>query len=349
MRETLPHGTTLAWRDGALVTRCDRAGAVQAEAVWDDGALVSMRVVGHGGAGLVLDGARVDHPVLGASHALSVDGAIVAYASAIDWRTPTAIPAIDRPAALPPGTGTMLLDQLARCAHAAGVAALRYAGPYPTAALWASLGASFRTDGREVDFTADASARWAGGALPAIAIDFAPTPHERVPVAPGVTVQLRDGVERAVIDGATFDRGSGVRRLVPTDDGWAAVLWLGDRAWGTRARLAVDGALVERVALPPATGEPAGQTLPPALATALRELVDDALPAPLTSAAIAHLPIVWGDPGLAAAADRGDHLLLHVGLWQHLAPHGLARVALAIAEALTPLATARAVTALTRR
>ncbi len=349
MRETLPFGTTLEWRDGALVTRRDRDGAVQAEAVWDGDALGSMRVRGAGGEELTLDGARRDHPVLGAVQTLRVDGAVVAYASAIDWRAPTAIPAIDRPAALPPGTGTMLLDQLARCASAAGVAALRYAGPYPTAALWASLGHSFRTDGREADFTADATARWGGGALPAIAIDFAPAPHERIAVAPGVVVQLRDGVERAMIDGATFDRHGGVRRLVPRDDGWAAVLWLGDRAWGTRARLGVDGALIDRTPLPPAIGEPAGQVVPPALAAALRDLVDDALPTPLTSAAIAHLPIVWGDPGLTAAADRGDHLLLHVGLWQHLAPHGLARVALAIAEALTPLAAVRAITALTRR
>ena len=58
------------------------------------------------------------------------------------------------------------------------------------------------------------------------------------------------------------------------------------------------------------------------------------------------------DPGVvraliaAAARDRGDQVIVHVGLWHHLAPRGLARVALALAEALTPIAAARAVAAL---
>ena len=55
MRETLPFGTTLEWRDGALVTRRDRDGAVQAEAAWDGEALGSMRVIGPGGAALTLE------------------------------------------------------------------------------------------------------------------------------------------------------------------------------------------------------------------------------------------------------------------------------------------------------
>ncbi|MBK9037359.1 MAG: hypothetical protein IPL61_39980 [Myxococcales bacterium] len=348
MIETLAHGTTLTWRDGRLVARHGADGAPQAELRWADDRLVAMRVAGFGPRALALDGAIVDHPVLGPAHALHVDATPCAHLSALAWARPTAIPAIDRPGALPAGTGTMLLDVLARLAAAAGVAALRYAGPYPTAALWASLGHSLRADGDEATFTADAAARWHGGALAPIAIDFAPAPHERVARGPGVIAQLRDGLERVIIDGIGFERGAGVRRLVAVDDGWAAALWFGDRAWGEVGRFGVDGAVRARTQLPPADGDPAGQALPPALQAALLELCAAALPAPLTPAAVADVPIVWGDAGLAAAADRGDRIVLHVGLWHHLAPHGLARVALALAEALTPVAAARAVAALTR-
>ena len=150
------------------------------------------------------------------------------------------------------------------------------------------------------------------------------------------------------LDGVAFDRGAGVRRLVPVDGGWAAALWFGDRAWGELGRFADDGAVRARTSLPPADAAPAGQVLPPALVAALQGLIADALPAPLTPAALAQVPIVWGDAGPAAAADRGDRIVLHVGLWHHLAPHGLARVALALAEALTPIATTRAAAALAR-
>jgi hypothetical protein len=88
----------------------------------------------------------------------------------------------------------------------------------------------------------------------------------------------------------------------------------------------------------PAEGDPAGQVLPPTLVEPLLAVVAEALPPPLTVDAVGATPIVWGDPGLTAAADRGDRIVLHVGLWHHLAPRGMAAVALAIAEALVPIA-----------
>lgn len=345
MTTTLPHGTTIVhgadgWR------RRDRDGGAQAELRWAGDRLGALAVTGYGPRALQVDGAIGEHPVLGATHALTVDGVEVARMAAIDWRRPTAIPAIDRPGALPPGTGTMLLDTIARLARDAGVPALRYAGPYPTAALWAALGASFRADGDEATFTADAAARWCGGPLPPIAIDFAPAPHERVRIAADAFVGLRAGVERVVLGGATFERGGGVRRLRDDADGVAAELWFGDRPWARLATLGLDGALRHRAPPPPVVGAPAGEVLPPALVAALIDLIADALPPPLTAAALADVPIGWGDAGLAAARDRGDQVIVHVGLWRHLAPLGLARVALALAEALTPIAAARAVAAL---
>jgi len=342
---TLPHGTTIERRADGWVRR-DRDGGVQAELRWAGDRLAALTVTGYDPRALRVDGAVAAHPVLGATHALTVDGVEVARMSAIDWRRPAAIPAIDRPGALPPGTGTMLLDTIARLARDAGVPALRYAGPYPTAALWAALAASFRADGDEATFTADAAARWRGGALPAIAIDFAPAPHERARIAADAFVARRDRIERLVLGGAGFERGGGVRRLVDDDDGVAAEFVFGDRAWARLARLGPDGALRSRAAPPPVAGAPAGEVLPPALVAALIEVIADALPPPLTADMLRAVPIVWGDAGLAAARDRGDQVIVHVGLWHHLAPRGLARVALALAEALTPIAAARAVAAL---
>ena len=345
--QILPHGTRLERAAGRLVRVIGCDGAPQVALAWDGDRLAAALVAGYA-ATLAIDGALGDHPVLGAVHTLAVDGRPVAAMSALDWARPTAIPAIDRPAALPAGAGTLLLTAIARLAQDAGVAALRYAGPYPTDALWASLAPSFRTDGRAADFTATAATRWTGRDRAPIAIDFAPAPFERATVAPGVHVQLRDGLERAIVDGAAYDRGAGVRRLVPDGDGWAAALWFGDRHHATAARFTAGGALVDRTALPAPTGDPVGQVLPPALVAALGSLVAELVPAPLADAApaaLAAVPIVWGDPGPAAAADRGDRLVLHAALWHALAPHGLARVALALAEALAPLAAARAVSA----
>ncbi|MEZ4399852.1 MAG: hypothetical protein R3B06_07525 [Kofleriaceae bacterium] len=342
----LAHGTRLELVDGRVRTRTDRAGRPQANLAWSGDRLATLTVHGLGDAAVTVDGAVVDHPVLGPAHAIRRDDVQVATMSAVAWARPHAIPAIDRPAALPAGCGAMLLDTLARLAQAAGVPALRYAGPYPTAALWASLAHSFTSDGTEAAFTADATARWRGGALPVIPIDFVPAPHERVPLGAGVTAQLRAGVERVIVEGAAFAPGPGVRRLVRQADRWSAALWFGDRPWCVVAELTEDGALVARHPPRPGVGAPAGEVVPPALTAALLELVAAELPPPLTVDALAGVPIAWGDAGLAAAADRGDHVVLHVGLWHHLAPHGLARVALALAEALTPIATARAVAAL---
>jgi hypothetical protein len=329
--------------------RHDRAGGRQAELTWDGATLVELVVVGYRGETLsVATATRAPHPVLGPSHPLVLGGRAVAWLSAVDWSAPTAIPAIDRPAALPAGCGTMLLDTIARLAAAAGVRALRYAGPYPTAALWQALGASFATAGDEASFTAAAHLRWGGGPLPTIPIDFAPAPHERLAADQGVTCLARSAIERVIVDGLAFAPGTGVRRMIEIEDGYAAALCFGDRAWAELARVDRDGHLVARRPGRPAEGDPAGQVLPPTLVEPLLAVVAEALPPPLTVDAVGATPIVWGDPGLTAAADRGDRIVLHVGLWHHLAPRGMAAVALAIAEALVPIARDRAIAALAR-
>lgn len=350
--EILTHGTRLVRDDGRLRRVIGRDGAVQAVLAWDGDALAAVTVGGYGDATLEVDGAIGAHAVLGPVHALRLGGAAIATMSAVDWRRPSAIPAIDRPAALPPGTGLLLLDVIAQLALDARVPALRYAGPYPTDALWASLAQCFRTGGRVAGFVADAATRWTGLDRSPIAIDFAPAPFERIAVAPGIFAQLRGELDRVVIDGAGYQRDLGVRRLVAEPDGCAAELWFGDRCYATVARFTADGALRTRVPLPPPVGEPVGQVLPAALVDALGTLIVDLVPAPLVEPALAALratPIEWGDAGAAAAIDRGDRIVLHAGLWHALAPLGRSRLVLALAEALAPIAAARAVAQLSAR
>lgn len=312
-----------------------------------------MIVTGYDPADVVaLDASEsIDHPVLGAVHRLRRGGETIAVMSAIDLDRPTRIPAIDRPAALPPGTGSMLLNEIAIRARDAGVRALRYDGPYPTAALWASLAQCFRTDADEEAFTNATAARWAGLDRRPIPIDFAPAPFARRSPAPGVHVQVRDGLDRAIVLGAAYDRGRGVRRLVPQPDGaLAAEVWFGDRPYARVATFDADGALLSRTPLPAADGPPTGQTLPPAFVAALASLVADLVPAPLADGvadALAAPVIAWGDAGPHAAIDRGDRILLHTALWNALAPLARERIVLALAEALAPIATARVARALT--
>ena len=76
---------------------------------------------------------------------------------------------IAAPGKLPPGAGAALLNVIALLAERP----LRYAGPYPTPALYRALRRSFRTTATEGSFCADVMARAARVAMDEIAIDFA--------------------------------------------------------------------------------------------------------------------------------------------------------------------------------
>src|SRR5689334_10654800 len=159
------HGTIYEVSAGRLVRVIDRMGIVQAELSWHDttGQLVRLAV-----RNAVVQGAIITHRLLGMAHA--VGGTAM---SALDWARPTEIPAIAEPARLPLGSGSAILNTIAMLAQRAGVASLRYAGPYPTAALWATLARSFRSTGSEAAFTAGALDRALRVARDPIAIDFA--------------------------------------------------------------------------------------------------------------------------------------------------------------------------------
>ena len=334
------HGSHYETRDGRLARITDRTGAHHAELTWSAGTDRLVRLVVDGAT---VDGAILHHPLLGDAHRVG-DTAM----TALDWARPSEIPAIAAPASLPLGAGAAILNAVALLARAAGVAALRYAGPYPTTALWRSLARSFRCSGDEAAFTAGALDRAVRVARDPIAIDFAPAPHERIAI-PGGFVELRDGVERAVIAGVGYEPGGSPARLGPggPDPGQHCEVWFGDACYARVATLAADGSVTAGPhPIPQCTSPVLGRAFPAALQGALAELVGEAVPAPLAADARAVLAagaLGWADLGARAARELPDGFAVHAALWDRIAPLGLGRVALALAEALAPVVAAAVV------
>jgi hypothetical protein len=333
------YGTREDTQDGRLVRIVDRTGQVWAELAWHGDALERLSV-----PGVTVRGTTLDDPLLGLAHPIvDASGDVLTTVSAIDWARPVEIPAIAAPGRLPHDAGGAILNVLSQLAARTGVPALRYAGPYPTSALWHALARSFRTTGTEADFTRDLVDRMARLARDPIPIDFVPAPHERVVVASDAHVQLRDGVERFVWSGCRHCR------LVAASPGdraaaaWHAEMWLGDRAVARIATLTADGTLLDGPhPVPPCESEVIGKTFPPALVAALAELISELVPPPLARAArrsLADSVIVWADLGGELARIGSARLEVHAALWIHVGPHGMARLALALAEALAPVVT----------
>jgi hypothetical protein len=276
----------------------------------------------------------VAHPLLGDAHVIEHAGRAITAMSALDWERPQRIPVVAEPGRLPPGAGGMLLNEIARRAREP----LRYAGPYNTPALYRALLRSFRASAGEDEFTADVLGRALRLARDEIAVDFAPAPHERVELACG-HVEMRNGVEAAVIAGTRFERDGAVARLV----GDACEVWFGDACYARIATLSPRGELVDGPHAPPAlASQVLGAEFPAELRAALAELVADAVPAPLAAdarTAVAARTIAWADLGTRAARRNDAGFEVHAALWERIAPLGLARLALAIAEALAPVVT----------
>jgi hypothetical protein len=306
-------------------------------------------------AGLTISRALVPHPLLGEAHTISSGDRVLTHMTSLDWDRPTQIPAIAAPGALPPGTGGAILNLIAERALAAGVQSLRYAGPYPTPALYRSLLRSFRASHDEATFTCDLTERALDLRRDEIAVDFTPAPHRRISHAHGLS-EVRHGLERTTLDGVVFERDTTApARLVPgtprvefPGDAYqvptiAAQVWFGDRLYAHVAALDEDGTLVEGPhAIAPMTSSVIGTRFPPQLVAALSELLVDYVPLASDKIAevFAQVPIVWADLGARAASRRREGgIAIHAAIWEHIAPLGLARVAQAIAEALIPMFT----------
>ncbi|MEO7732824.1 MAG: hypothetical protein ABIY55_17790 [Kofleriaceae bacterium] len=326
-------------RDGLLTRIVDRTGVPWSELWWREDQLDRL-VMTH----IVVEGAVVNHPLLGPAHIVGNTAV-----SALDWARPQEIPAMAEPGRLPPGVGVAILNVIAVLARRGGVSRLRYAGPYPTAALWRSLARSFRCAADEATFTADAVERALRVARDPIAIDFVPAPHERIAIAGGF-VELRDGLERVVLDGVSYEPdGSPARLVAGTNTGaWHCEIWFGDAPYARVATLTTDGQLRARQPIPASTSAVIGQAFPAALRLAIAELVADTVIAPLAGAARALVTegaLRWADLGGRVAREEPDGFAVHAALWDRIAPLGLGRLALALAEALAPVVT----TAVVRR
>ncbi len=347
------HGTRYDDQAGLLTRVIDRTGCVHATLTWRGRSLELLDV-----PGALVHGAVTEDPLLGPAHAIDHATTIdprdpdanprglpprpATTMSAIDWARPTQIPAIAAPARIPHGGAAPIMNTIALLAARAGVPALRYAGPYPTHALWRTLLRSFRTTATEEAFTADALGRAARMAFDEVSIDFVPAPHERL-VIPRGHVELREGVERVVLDGVGYVPDGSPARLVRDETGEArAEVWFGDAVWVHVATLAADGSVLEGPhAIPASRSYVIGQAFPAALRGALAELVAEAVPAPLAAAArnlIAARAIRWADLGARAAIHDDAGFAVHAAMWDRIAPQGLGRLALALAEALSPVA-----------
>jgi hypothetical protein len=331
------HGTVYEAQDDRLVRVIDHTGAIHAELLWgpDSGQLIRLIV-----ANATVDGRVITHPLLGHAHVVAATAM-----TALDWQCPTEIPAIAEPGRIPPGAGSAILNTIAILAQRSGVRALRYAGPYPTTALWRTLARSFRTTATEDAFTAGGLDRALRVARDPIAVDFVPAPHERLAIAGGF-VELREEVERAVVAGVAYEPGELAARLVAASaasDAIACEIWFGDAPYARVATLAANGALLDGPHPVPRCDSPVlGREFPAPLRGAIAELVADAVPPPLADAARAlctRQSVRWADLGAHAAADADEAFLVHAVLWDRIGPLGLGRLALAIAEALAPVVT----------
>ncbi len=347
----LRYGTVVEVADGRVIRLTDRVGHVHAELRWAAGTLDQLIVTG-----ALVRGAVIDHPLLGEAHAIApVDTAI----SALDWARPTRIPTIAEPGRLPPGSGGAIMNVLAHLARRSDVGVLRYAGPYPTPALFRSLLRSFHTRATEAEFTADVYGRAMRLTRDEIAIDFVPDPCERVAIPDG-WIELRRGLERVVHHGVTYEGDTGVARIVesdldppPGERPRAAEIWFGDSRYCRIATFDLDGhVLAGPFPIPTCQSPVLGRAFPDALRDAIADLVAEAVPPPLAADArdlIVARPITWADLGARSARARAGGIELHAALWDRVAPHGLARVALAIAEALAPVVTNAIVGAIAHR
>jgi len=338
--EVLPHGTRIRLDGGRLAGVVDRRDHTLATLTWGDDGLIEVairsRPASDGPAGedtLWISGRLHDHPVLGPAHLIEHQAAAaarvpVASMAAIDWARPARIPAIDNPGELPPGTGSMVLDLIALAASFAGTEVLRYDGPYPTHALWLSLAQCFHPAGHEEAFPD---------------VDLAPAPFERVWLDDRIWIQLRDRLERVSIDGRDYTAPPAVRRLVADgDDGWAAEIWIGDARWHRVARFDLRGELSSGPDEPPPLDSSVlGHDFPAKLREALADLIADTSAKALGDsirAIVTGTPLRWADTGLDLARTDDDAILVHAVLWDRLAPLGMERLALGLAEAIGPVA-----------
>jgi len=316
---------------------------------WDGARLVHARVRLPGGDALELLPGTADHLLLGPCDAVHHEGhdEPIARIAAVSWHAPTCIPAVDVPGALPPGAGTVILNLLAALAEHSGATSLRYRGPYPTSALFATLAASFRItgdrDAAERRFVHDD-----GFGLHDIEpdVDFVPDPHAWSWPLPRVCVQHRRGTEAVWIDARAYAPGATNHVLVRDGDAWSARVVLAGEPWCEVLRVDDRGEPCSAIATPPAAPPHlVGITLPTAMVEVIRDVVIRAS-APALAASIARVlagGITLADTGLTVARAQARGIVLSAALVERaMARDGATSLAI-LALALRPIVARTAV------
>jgi hypothetical protein len=287
---------------------------------------------------LVIDCDTITHPLLGDAFVIcDRAGEPLTAMSAIDFDRPAEIPIIAAPGALPPGTGGPLLNFIAERARDAKIAALRYAGPYPTPSLYDALLRSFVASEDQCEFTIDLLRRMSLLSRDPVPVDFTPAPHRRVPFARGFT-EVRNGVERAVIDGLSYDDVVEVNRTLTAG---RAELKFGASPRTHIATFAPDGTIVDGPhSIPITVHDMIGREFPEGLRVELGPLVADLVVLPLESIAasmIAARTLVWADLGARSCVQTETGFALHVRVWADNIPLGLGQALCAMCGALHPV------------
>ena len=213
---------------------------------------------------------------------------------ALDWARLDHIPPLAEPRRLPPGAGSAVLNLLAGIMKDQGRGRVRYRGPFPSEQLFTTLLESFRHDPTQAlpleRFLAD------GG------LDWLPAPYESHQVAPWVTVQLRQDIDKVVADGVTFYRPEwqGIKRREPRvvrDEGERVVCSLWALGGPLEDRLSLDRS-GEILDAPPATAPDVPPApLPPVWNSALGDLISrESAPAlgPAIMEVLRATPLEWG-------------------------------------------------------
>lgn len=275
-------GTLIGYAPGPgrrRLVQFDRRGNLIAALRWRaDGALGWAGCLTAGGHWVGIEPRTATHPGWGASDRVWLVGApgpwtpreALTVFQSLDYERLDFIPPLAEPRRLPPGAGTALLDLVAGLMKDQGVSRARYRGPYPTEQLFTSLLECFRYE----PSTADPLGRFMGGAP----VDWLPAPHESHHVAPGLSVQLRQEIDKVVLHGAAFYRmdwqGVGRRepRVVRSDgDRVICSLWALGRPLEDRLVLDRAGEVIEIPAL--ANDRAPAAPLAPVWTAALGDLI----------------------------------------------------------------------------
>jgi len=243
----------------------------------------------------------------------AADAAPLTIFEAVAYERIDRIPVLAEPARLPPDAACAVLNLIAGLAMDGGCSRLGYTGPYPTEQLFLILLESFRYETDE----SDPLAAFVSGRLA-----WRPAPHERIRLGDGMTVQLRDRVDKVVWRGRAYSRADwqGVARHAPrrvrdADGDVLCSLWTLGEPIEDHLRLDPDATVVEVIA-PPAAGT-APRPLPATVMAGVASATAALSAAPLASSlreVAADCELAWASIDRDLVAVEGRRLQVSYGV-----------------------------------